>query len=438
MPGIESPVVRPAVEGSTRHSNPLQAFRKVPRTGVIYVTHEANSRGYRSGDPDWCNLGQGQPESGPLPGAPPRRGAIEIDPGDHEYAPVPGLGALRETVAGLYNRLYRRGLPSQYTADNVAISGGGRASLTRAVASLGQINLGHFLPDYTAYEELIDIFRLVSPIPILLSREHAYDFSIGDLRREVLGRGLSALLLSNPCNPMGKLISGDELRRWVETARDTDCSLILDEFYSHFVWKAAPGEPGPTVSAARYVEDVDRDPVVILDGLTKNWRYPGWRVTWTVGPKRVIEAVASAGSYLDGGGSKPLQRAAVDLVTEEHALAETAAIRDAFVPKRELTLRRASELGMHVDREPDGTFYAFVSLRDLPPPLADGMAFFRAALERRVITVPGIFFDVNPGRRRSERLSRFRQYVRLSFGPPLDEVRRGLDRLAEMIREAPG
>ena len=40
-----------------------------------------------------------------------------------------------------------------------------------------------------------------------------------------------------------------------------------------------------------YVEDVDRDPVVLVDGLTKNWRYPGWRVTWTLGPKKVIEAI---------------------------------------------------------------------------------------------------------------------------------------------------
>lgn len=31
------------------------------------------------------------------------------------------------------------------------------------------------------------------------------------------------------------------------------------------------------VSAARYVDDVDADPVVLFDGLTKNWRYPGWR-----------------------------------------------------------------------------------------------------------------------------------------------------------------
>ncbi len=412
----------------------VQAFRPLPRTGVVFVTAEAVQRGYRAGDPAWSNLGQGQPETGPLPGAPPRVSQLAIDPADHEYAPVGGLPELREAVASLYNHLYRRGLPSQYSAENVAISGGGRAALTRAVASLDQVNLGHFLPDYTAYEELLEIFRRVSPIPILLSREQAYRFGVEDLRREVLGRGLSALLMSNPCNPMGKLISGQDLAAWVDVARELDCTLLIDEFYAQYVWNTGPGEPGPPVSAARYVEDVDADPVVIVDGLTKNWRYPGWRITWTLGPRSVIEAVESAGSFLDGGGSKPLQHAAVQLMEPAGVLAEGEAIRTAFRAKRQVMLRRVRELGMILDREPDGTFYAFVSVRDLPEPIADGMAFFRAALDHRVITVPGVFFDVNPGHRRAQRLSRFHQYVRLSFGPSLEEVERGLDSLGEMIR----
>ena len=425
-------------EGSTGSEPRIQAFRSVPRTGVIYVTNEAQRHGYRRDDPGWSNLGQGQPESGQLPGAPARLGAVSIDPGDNEYAPIPGIWALREAVASLYNQLYRRGMPSQYSAENVAICGGGRASLTRAVASLGQINLGHFLPDYTAYEEILDVFRLLTPIPILLSREQEYRFTTEDLRREVLGRGLAALLLSNPSNPMGKLVSGHELADWVAIARELDCSLMLDEFYSHYIWSPGAGESGPTVSAARYVEDVNRDPVVLFDGLTKNWRYPGWRVTWTVGPASVIRAVSSAGSFLDGGGSKPLQRAAVELLDPARVHAEQQASQKAFVPKRTLVLERAEAMGMSVDRAPDGTFYAFVSLRNLPHAIADGMAFFRAALEHQVICVPGVFFDVNPGRRRSQALSRFRQHVRLSFGPSISEVERGLDRLAAMIAAARG
>lgn len=407
------------------------AFRRVPRTGVIFVSTEAQERGYRTGAADWCNLGQGQPETGPLPGAPERIAQVAIDVDDQEYAPVPGLWELREAVAGFYNRRYRRGMPSQYSAENVSISGGGRTSLTRAAAALGQINLGHFLPDYTAYEELLDIFRLFSPIPILLEDEAGYEFSVDALRREIMGRGLGAILLSNPCNPTGKVVAGDELAAWVRSARELDCALLIDEFYSHYVWH----DHGP-VSAARYVEDVNRDPVVIFDGLTKNWRYPGWRITWTVGPKSVIEGVASAGSFLDGGGSRPLQRAAARLLDLEHADQEATAISRTFRDKRDRALEKARAMGLRISREPEGTFYLWASVADLPPPISDGMAFFRAALDHKVIVVPGEFFDVNPGKRRSGRPSRFRQHVRLSFGPEAHEVMEGLDRLAALVRSA--
>src|SRR3954452_14937384 len=191
----------------------FQAFREVPRTGVIYVTTEAQKRGYPTDD--WCNLGQGMPEADALPGAPPRITELPIEAGDHEYAPVAGLWELREAIAGYYNELFRRGHGSKYSAENVAVSGGGRSALTRVAASLGHINLGHFLPDYTAYEELLDVFRLFSPIPILLEGERGYAFSAADLRREIMGRGMSAILLSNPSNPTGKAIGGETLNEWV-------------------------------------------------------------------------------------------------------------------------------------------------------------------------------------------------------------------------------
>jgi N-succinyldiaminopimelate aminotransferase len=408
------------------------AFRPVPRTGVIYVTTEAARRGYTSQDPAWSNLGQGQPETGALPGAPPRVHTIPIAVDDQEYAPIAGVPELREAIASLYNRLYRRGLRSQYSAENVCVSGGGRAALTRAAASIGHVNLGHFLPDYTAYEELLDVFKAFTAIPILLEPERAYAFAAQDLRREILGRGLSAVLMSNPCNPTGKAVRGEELARWTAVARELDCTLLLDEFYSHYLWS---GEAGPE-SAARFVEDVDRDPVVLFDGLTKNWRYPGWRVTWTVGPKSVVEALASAGSFLDGGGSKPLQRAAISLLTEDHVRAESAAVRTVFGEKRQLLGSSLEALGVRFDALPEGTFYCWGNVAGLPPPLNDGMEFFRAALLHKVITVPGEFFDVNPGKRRSGARSRFRSYVRFSFGPSKDSIERALSRLGTMVAAA--
>ncbi len=414
------------------HTPPIPGFRSVPFTGVIYVMAEAQRHGYRYGHPDWCNLGQGMPETGPLPGAPARVEAVRIGLDDQEYAPVPGIPELRQAVAAMYNQLYRQGRVSQYTERNVCICGGGRASLTRAVAALGEINLGHFLPDYTAYEELLDIFKLFTAIPILLEGSRGYAFSLEDLRREITGRGLSAVLLSNPNNPTGRAIRGAELEGWVATARELQCSLLLDEFYSHYVW-APPDGPDATVSAARYVDDVDRDPVILFDGLTKNWRYPGWRCTWIVGPRAVIDAVSSTGSFLDGGGSKPLQRSAVPLLAPEVVAQETRAIRQVFLHKKSLMKAGLEAAGMRLDLDPEGTFYCWADVSALPEGLNDGMSFFKAAVKEKVICVPGEFFDINPGKRRSGRSSRFRQYVRFSFGPEERQVVEGVKRIQGLV-----
>ncbi len=417
--------------------SPISAFRTVPRTGVIYVMTEALERGYKAGSNAWTNFGQGQPECGLLPGSPQRLEHVVIKSNDSEYAPVAGVWELREAVADHYNRLYRRGMPSQYSAENVCISGGGRAGLARIAAALGDINLGHFIPDYTAYEELLGLFRRFQSIPILLDPDRGYDFSIEELRREILGRGLSALLVSNPCNPTGKAIAGESLRGWVSVARRYDCTLILDEFYSHYLWKTEGDEPGPATStAARYVEDVERDPVAIVNGLTKNWRYPGWRVSWTLGPKHIIEHFASSGSFLDGGGSRPLQRAAIPLLEDDNTKAEIRAIQSTFRPKRDLLLNRLTSMGVRVERPPEGTFYVWGSVRDLPESISTGMRFFRTGLDHGFICVPGEFFDVNPGRRRAARPSRYRHHVRFSFGPAIESLIPGLNRVQTMIEGA--
>ena len=113
--------------------------------------------------------------------------------------------------------------------------------------------------------------------------------------------------------------------------------------------------------------------MVILDGLTKNWRYPGWRVTWTIGPREVIDAVASAGSFLDGGGSKPMQRAAVPLLSLDHVRAETRGDRRRPLPGSAIPmLAGLRRIGVLRRRAAEGTFYVWGSVADLPQGLNDG------------------------------------------------------------------
>ena len=73
----------------TEPSN-IPGFRFVPRTGVIYVMHEATAHGFSYDDPHWANLGQGSPETGIIAEAPPRIESVTIAGSHQQYAPVAG------------------------------------------------------------------------------------------------------------------------------------------------------------------------------------------------------------------------------------------------------------------------------------------------------------------------------------------------------------
>ena len=408
------------------------SFRDISYTGVIYVIHRATEYGYHPHHPDWVNLGQGAPEINELPGGMPRLSSMLIDLDEHEYTPVAGELALRQKVADVYNSMYRKHHQSKYTYKNVCISGGGRVGLTRVIASLGNINLGHFLPDYTAYEEILSSFKAFVPIPILLDPKNSFRMSIEQMEQEILGRGLKALLLSNPSNPTGRVIQGDELKGLVDLGYKHECTLILDEFYSHYVYS---NENHPSIiSAAQFIEDVNQNSVIIIDGLTKNWRYPGWRISWTLGPEKVIEILSSVGSFLDGGANHPLQHEAIPLLEPDYIYQETQAIQNHFRKKRDYLLKNLLALDFEIAVEPEGTFYIWANVQKLPPPLNNGFSFFEACLKEQVIVVPGIFFDVNPEKRRKN--ARYDQYIRISFGAEMSALEQGVAAIERTIQKA--
>jgi hypothetical protein len=409
-------------------------LRDVPLTGMNMVITHAAAKGFTPGDPKWINLGQGQPEIGDIPGAPRRITQIALEMGDHAYGPVNGVAELREAVVAHYNRLYRGGR-ADYRAANVAIVAGGRPALNRAVAALGHIDVGYVRPDYAAYEDILDRNApRIRPIGVATSRPGP-----ADLVAAVSRSDLRALLVSNPRNPTGEVFAGDELRALVDASASGGRALLVDEFYSQYIYRTGPdGRTLPAdggVSAAAFVVDPERDPVLIFDGLTKNFRYPGWRLGWILGPTETIATIERVGQAMDGGASQVVQRAALGALEPGYADAETTAVRNHFAAKRDVMvdgLRAARIAVPTMHPRPYGTFYAWGSLAELPAPLRDGDAFFFAALEHHVVTVPGRAFDLNPGNHRHDG-GAFDGYVRFSFGPSIGTVAEGVERIRTMV-----
>ncbi|KAH0830726.1 pyridoxal phosphate-dependent transferase [Lanmaoa asiatica] len=432
-------------------------------TGVIYCSDRAMANGFSyANSHEWANLGQGAPEVGPIPNALPRPDSISMPLDSLEYAPTTGVKALREAVANLYNHTYRQGKKSQYTYENVCIVPGGRSGLSRVAAVVSDVYCvcllacfpmfsvnnhnpqSYQIPDYTAYDQVLSAFKRLVPVPtvscsptMLMLYQDKYRLDIDQTKKDIRTQGLAVIIASNPRNPTGQVIAGKDLKEFVALSKE-GTTLILDEFYSWYIYPEHERDFGKSISSAEYVDDVNTDSVVIIDGLTKNWRLPGWRVCWVIGPKNLITALSQSGSFLDGGANHPMQLATIPLLEPSYVAREKLALQKHFKAKRDHVLKRLHDLHLDVDIPPQATFYIWINLEKLPPPLNNGLTFFEELLKEKTIMIPGIFFDINPSHRRNLFHSPCHHFVRLSFGPPLEDLDRGLciDAIERVVKAA--
>ncbi|RPA82780.1 aminotransferase, classes I and II [Ascobolus immersus RN42] len=406
-------------------------------TGVIWATDQAAAKGYYDEPHLWGNLGQGAPETTPISADGkdepiPRPTSVDMTSDDLEYGPVAGLKELRAAVAKLYNEDHRQGMESQYTWENVCIVPGGRAGLVRIGAVLGNVYVGFYIPDYSAYSDMLGTFKNFSAVPTPLDRDDNYHLTPeiveGDLKR-----GTAVFLASNPRNPTGNVSRDEELERIHNSCRGK-ATLVMDEFYSGYQYTT--NCDGRTISSAKYVQDVNKDDVLIVDGMTKRFRLPGWRVCWVLGPKDFIHSLSSSGSFLDGGANVPLQKAAIEMLEPQRVRKQMAFLQRHFMTKRDFVVGRLREIGFTIKTPPEATFYIWLDLSGLPSKINNGLTFFEACLEEKVIVVPGIFFDLNPAHRRDLFDSPCHHYVRLSYGPKMETLKRAMDGIERVVKKA--
>ena len=94
--------------------------------------------------------------------------------------------------------------------------------------------------------------------------------------------------------------------------------------------------------------------------------------------------------------------------------------------KRDHVLKRLKAIDrLEVEIPPVATFYIWLNLEKLPDPINNGLTFFEELLKEKTIVIPGIFFDINPAHRRNLFSSPCHHFVRLSFGPPLEDLDKG-------------
>src|SRR3954463_1317597 len=251
------------------------------------------------------NLGQGFPDAdGPATVLAAADRAMRN--GANQYAPGPGVPALRQAIARHQQRHY--GLELDPDREVVVTTG---CTEGVAAALLGLVNPGDEVvvlePYYDSYVAMIQMAGGVRR-PVTL-RAPDFRLDVDELRAAVTPR-TRFVLLNSPHNPTGTVLSREELQAVADVALEHDLVVITDEVYEHLVYDdhahvplaTLPGMSGRTLT---------------LSSAGKSYSFTGWKVGWATGPAALVGAVLSAKQWLTFTSGSPLQPAVAFALDEE-------------------------------------------------------------------------------------------------------------------------
>ena len=326
------------------------------------------------------NLGQGFPdEDGPA--AVIEAAVAALRAGHNQYAPLPGVPALRVAIADHQRRRY--GLEHDPDTE-VQVCFGATETITAALLGLCDpgdevVALDPFYDSYRAGAALAGA-RLVG-VPL---HPPAWRFDPADLAAAVSER-TRVLLLNTPHNPTGRVLDRSELEAIAAVCRERDLIAISDEVYEHLVYD---GEHVPLATLPGMAERT-----LTVSSIGKTFSVTGWKTGWACGPAELVAAVRGAKQFMTFAGGTPLQHAAAVAlgIAEEHGARLAAALK----AKRDRLCTGLERAGFDVLR-PAATYFVNVDVGE------DAVAFCRELPERAgVVGIPTAVFSGDPERVRT-------------------------------------
>jgi N-succinyldiaminopimelate aminotransferase len=319
------------------------------------------------------NLGQGFPdEDGPAEVL--EAAAAALRAGHNQYAPLPGVPALREAIAAHQRRFYGIEVDPQ---TEVQVTFGATEAIAAALLGLCEPGdeVACFEPYYDSYAAGIAMAGAIRR-PVTLRPPH-WHFDADALAAAITPR-TRVLLLNTPHNPTGKVFSREELELVASACREHDLVAIADEVYEHLVFE---GEHIPLGTLPGMAERT-----LTVSSLGKTFSVTGWKIGWACGPPELVAAVRTAKQFLTFAGGTPFQHAgAAALALPDDVYAGLA---ERLRARRDRLCDGLEQAGLEVLR-PAGTYFANADVG------RDGAQFCRELVDRAgVVAIPtAVFYD---------------------------------------------
>ena len=239
---------------------------KLPNVGTtIFTTMSHLATEYQA-----VNLGQGFPDFDMSPEL------IEMvnsamKKGMNQYAPMPGLPALREVLAEKVYSLYNTNINAD---TDITITPGGTYAIYTALTTI--LNPGDEVIIFEpAYDSYIPNVEINGAIPVLIPL-HFPDYSIPweEVKAKITDK-TKLIMINSPHNPTGSVLSSQDMEQLKNIVRDTNIFILSDEVYEHLIFDGLQHE-----SVLRHPELMQRSFVCFSFG--KTYHCTGWKLGYCI------------------------------------------------------------------------------------------------------------------------------------------------------------
>jgi methionine aminotransferase len=279
---------------------PLQVPDKLPGVGTtIFTVMSARAAAVGA-----VNLGQGFPDFAPdahlldLVAEAMRRG-------HNQYAPMPGLPALRGQLSDLFARIY--GL--RYDADaEVTVTSGATEALFDAVAAITRPGDEVIVlePCYDCYVPAIELAGGIAVRSKLVAPHYGVDWA--DVRAKITPR-TRVIMINTPHNPTGAVWSRHDLDQLHELTHGTNIAVISDEVYEHIVFDdhLHHGVATHSALAARSF---------LIGSFGKSLHVTGWKMGFCLAPAALSAAFRKVHQFVTFASNHPIQWAIAEYLKQ--------------------------------------------------------------------------------------------------------------------------
>lgn len=376
----------------------------------------AKAKAMKDSGIDVISFGAGEPDFN-TPENIQQEGIRAIKEGLTRYTPASGIIELKKAVCEKLK--VDNGL--EYKPSNIIISNGAKHSIHNALLAI--LNPGDevifAVPFWVSYPDLV---KLADGVPVLVDtiEENNFKFNVEDLNK-VLTNKTKAIILNSPSNPTGAIYSREELKAIAEWAVENNVFVISDEIYEKLVY-----DDNKHISIASFNEDIKRLTIVI-NGMSKSHAMTGWRIGYAAAHEDIVKVMSNIQSHATSNPCSISQYASVVGLTGDQGSVEE--MKKHFVERRNYMVDTINTIKGLSCRKPEGAFYIMINFTQLLGKTIKGkeikssMDFANILLEEgKVAVVPGIAFGDD-------------KYVRLSYATSMDNIKKGLERIKQLVEE---